>query len=184
MRNDCSISFHLSKLSIAKFSILYDISLVRDWRRKLKLITLGSERVKVPTLATATCILDFLLCTQRKWTNSRSVTKMWKNLAFQTGQPRRLKTTSEGHCRKGKSYQRRRDLTPTVLRQVRSWTLCTLPYPRPLLTVANEGASLLHPSCVPFEVVLHAICGNTASNHCGNTASNVAIVSSGTVYTV
>ena len=46
VRNDCSINFHLSKLSIAKFSILYDISLVRDWRRKLKLITLGSERVK------------------------------------------------------------------------------------------------------------------------------------------
>ena len=43
-RNDCSIKFHLSKLSIAKFSILYDISLVRDWKRKLKLITLGSER--------------------------------------------------------------------------------------------------------------------------------------------
>ena len=44
--NDCSINFHLSKLSIAKFSILYDISLVRDWKRKLRLITLGSERVK------------------------------------------------------------------------------------------------------------------------------------------
>ena len=28
------------------FSILYDISLVRNWKRKLKLITLGSERVK------------------------------------------------------------------------------------------------------------------------------------------
>ena len=46
MRNDCSINFHLSKLSNAKFSILYVISLVRDWQRKLKLITLGSERVK------------------------------------------------------------------------------------------------------------------------------------------
>ena len=45
MRNDCSINFHQSKLSIAKFSILYDISLLRDWKRKLKLITLGSERV-------------------------------------------------------------------------------------------------------------------------------------------
>ena len=31
----------LSKLSIAKFSMT---SLVRDWKRKLKLITLGSER--------------------------------------------------------------------------------------------------------------------------------------------
>ena len=47
VRNDCSINFHLSKLSTAKFSILYDISLVRDWKRKLKLITLGSERVNV-----------------------------------------------------------------------------------------------------------------------------------------
>ena len=47
VRNDCSINFHLSKLSNAKFSILYDISLVRDWKRKLKLITLGSERVNV-----------------------------------------------------------------------------------------------------------------------------------------
>ena len=28
---------------------------------------------------------------------------------------------------------------------------------RPLLTAANEGASLPHPSHVPFEVVLHAI---------------------------
>ena len=37
--------FHLSKLSIAKFSILYDIPLVKDWKRKLKLITLESERV-------------------------------------------------------------------------------------------------------------------------------------------
>ena len=46
MRNDFSINFHLSKLSIAKFSILYDISLVRDWKRKLKLITLASEGVK------------------------------------------------------------------------------------------------------------------------------------------
>ena len=50
VRNDCSINFHLSKLSIAKFSILYDISLVRDWKRKLKLITPGSERVKEGTL--------------------------------------------------------------------------------------------------------------------------------------
>ena len=46
VRNDCSINFHLSKLSIAKFSILYYISLVRDWKRKLKLIPFGSERVK------------------------------------------------------------------------------------------------------------------------------------------
>ena len=46
VRNDCSINFHLSKLSTTKFSILYDISLVRDWKRKLKLITLESERVK------------------------------------------------------------------------------------------------------------------------------------------
>ena len=45
VRFDSSISFHLSKLSNAKFSILYDISLVRDWKRKLWLITLGSERV-------------------------------------------------------------------------------------------------------------------------------------------
>ena len=46
MRIDSSISFHLSKLSNAKFSILYDISLVRDWKRKSWLITAGSERVK------------------------------------------------------------------------------------------------------------------------------------------
>ena len=46
VRIDISISFLLSKLSNAKFSILYDISLVRDWKRKLKLITPGSERVK------------------------------------------------------------------------------------------------------------------------------------------
>ena len=39
VRNDCSINFHLSKLSTVKFSILYDISLVSDWKRKLKLIT-------------------------------------------------------------------------------------------------------------------------------------------------
>ena len=30
VRNDCSINLHLSRLPIAKFSILYDISLVRD----------------------------------------------------------------------------------------------------------------------------------------------------------
>ena len=47
VRSDCSISLHLSKLSIAKFSILYDISLMRDWKRTLKLITLGSERIKM-----------------------------------------------------------------------------------------------------------------------------------------
>ena len=41
---DSSISFHLSKLSNAKFSILYDISLVRDWKRKVWLITPGSEK--------------------------------------------------------------------------------------------------------------------------------------------
>ena len=40
VRNDCSINFHLSKLSI---SILYDISLVRDWKIKLKLTTVASE---------------------------------------------------------------------------------------------------------------------------------------------
>ena len=49
VRNDSSINFRLNKLSIAKFSILYDISLVRDWKRKLKLITLGSETVKGPS---------------------------------------------------------------------------------------------------------------------------------------
>ena len=43
---DSSINFHLSQLSNAKFSILYDISLVRDWKRKSWLITPGSERVK------------------------------------------------------------------------------------------------------------------------------------------
>ena len=32
-------TFIWSKLSIAKFSILYGISLMRDWKRKLKLIT-------------------------------------------------------------------------------------------------------------------------------------------------
>ena len=41
-----SISFHLRKLSNAKFSILYDISLVKDWKRKLWLITPGSGRVE------------------------------------------------------------------------------------------------------------------------------------------
>ena len=46
VRIESLISFHLSKVSKAKFSLLYDISLVRNWRRKLKLITLGSERVK------------------------------------------------------------------------------------------------------------------------------------------
>ena len=35
-----------SEQTIAKFSILYDISLVRDWKRKSWLITPGSERVK------------------------------------------------------------------------------------------------------------------------------------------
>ena len=45
VRIDSLISFHLSKLSNAKFSILYDISLVRHWKRKLKLITLGSGTV-------------------------------------------------------------------------------------------------------------------------------------------
>ena len=44
VRIDSSISFHLSKLSNAKFSILYDISLVRDWKRKSWLI-IWSERV-------------------------------------------------------------------------------------------------------------------------------------------
>ena len=52
MRIDSSVSFYLSKLSNAKFSILYDISLVRDWKRKLKLITVGSERVKGADSAT------------------------------------------------------------------------------------------------------------------------------------
>ena len=51
----------------------------------------------------------------------------------------------------------------------------------PLLTTANEGASLPHPSHMPFEVVPHPICSKTASNHRGNTASNDAMVSSGTV---
>ena len=38
VRTDSSLSFHVSKLSNAKFSILYDISLVRDWKRKSWLI--------------------------------------------------------------------------------------------------------------------------------------------------
>ena len=48
VRIDSSISFHLSKLSNAKLSILYDIHvyLVRHWKKKLKLITLGSQRIK------------------------------------------------------------------------------------------------------------------------------------------
>ena len=45
VRIDSSISFYLSKLSNAKFTILYNIYLVRDFKRKLKLITPGSERV-------------------------------------------------------------------------------------------------------------------------------------------
>ena len=40
MRNNCSVNFYLSKLSIAKFSILYDIPLVRDWKRKLNFINM------------------------------------------------------------------------------------------------------------------------------------------------
>ena len=46
VRIDSSTSFHLSKLSNAKFSLLYDVYMVRDWRRKLRLIALWSERVK------------------------------------------------------------------------------------------------------------------------------------------
>ena len=46
VRIDSSISFHLSKLSNTKVSILYDISLARDWKRKSWLITPGSERLK------------------------------------------------------------------------------------------------------------------------------------------
>ena len=46
VRNNSSISFHLSKLSNAKFSILYDMFLVRDWKRKSWQITPGSERVE------------------------------------------------------------------------------------------------------------------------------------------
>ena len=45
VRNDCSINFHLIKLSTAKFSILYDASLVRDGKRTLTLITVGSKRI-------------------------------------------------------------------------------------------------------------------------------------------
>ena len=59
----CSINFHLSKLSTAKFSILYDISLVRNWKRKLKLITLGSERVNEGIHPKVYFWTDFLL----KW---------------------------------------------------------------------------------------------------------------------
>ena len=57
VRNDCSVNFHLSKLSVAKFSVLYDISLVRDWKRKFKLITLGSERVKNNTIGSLSNVL-------------------------------------------------------------------------------------------------------------------------------
>ena len=47
VRIDSSISSHLSKLSNTKFFILYDIYLVRDWKRKFWLVTPGSGRVNV-----------------------------------------------------------------------------------------------------------------------------------------
>ena len=40
--------------------VLYDISLVRDWKRKLKLINLGSERVKTRNSALRNNILYIL----------------------------------------------------------------------------------------------------------------------------
>ena len=54
VRIDSSISFQLSKLSNAKFSILYDISLVRDWKRKLWPITPGSE-LRIHDCVTKVC---------------------------------------------------------------------------------------------------------------------------------
>ena len=48
-------SFHLSKLSNAKFSTVWYISLLRDWNRKLKLITSGSEK--------ANCFWHLFNCT-------------------------------------------------------------------------------------------------------------------------
>ena len=44
---DNSVSFRLSKLSNAKFFLLYDISLVGDWKRTSWLIIPGREMVKV-----------------------------------------------------------------------------------------------------------------------------------------
>ena len=44
--NDVVVQWEMiAQSTIAKFSILYDIPLVSDWKRKLKSITLGSERV-------------------------------------------------------------------------------------------------------------------------------------------
>ena len=49
-RINTSTRCHLSKLSKAKFSILYDVSLVKNWRRKLKLITPG---IILPAMSTS-----------------------------------------------------------------------------------------------------------------------------------
>ena len=82
VRNYCSVNFHLSKLSIAKFLILYDVSLVRDWKRTLKLITLGSERVKVeeqcPKPNNVTCALI-------NFVKSQVINESWKFIQYPNG---------------------------------------------------------------------------------------------------
>ena len=71
VRDDCSINFHLSKLSNTKFSILYDISLVRDWKSYL-LHVLIVLRLLAPSAFTWQekhgCVCTYLT-TDRLWSS-------------------------------------------------------------------------------------------------------------------
>ena len=59
MRNDCSINYHLSKLYIAEFSILYD-NYISGERLKEK-IEVDHSIIAVQYLSTKSVMVDLLL---------------------------------------------------------------------------------------------------------------------------
>ena len=66
MRNDCSINFHLSKLSTVLPNSPYRkmLCLVRDWKRKLKLITVKGITQMGRTVLVMVLVVLHVRCTQ------------------------------------------------------------------------------------------------------------------------
>ena len=62
MRNDCPINFHLSKLCIAKFSILYDISLWETERENWSWSLLGAKGLTDTFFVVYNTFLHIMVC--------------------------------------------------------------------------------------------------------------------------
>ena len=121
MRNDCSINFHLSKLSIATFSILYDISLVRlkekidvdhSWEWKGKSCARISD-----FLATSVIFFPFS-------SSSQPSPSLWENKTFSTLNSTDLLSfiTVVSHCFRNCSFIRSRSRVRNLKqRAIISW---------------------------------------------------------------